>query len=75
MSIAHCMMFGVVKIYPFIMDYLGAQKIFYIFAVNSFIGVVFTYAYLPETLGKSFNEIESFFMGKEKSKESQSINK
>lgn len=56
-------MFGAVKVFPYIMDYLGAQQIFYLFAINSFIGVLFTYAYLPETLGKSFKEIESFFVG------------
>lgn len=63
-SIAYCMMFGVVKVFPFIMDYMGIQKIFYLFAVNSLIGVAFTYAYLPETLGKSFTEIQMFFMSK-----------
>lgn len=55
-------MFGVVKIFPYIMDHMGTQHIFYLFAVNSFMGVIFTYVYLPETLGKSFKEIEMFFV-------------
>lgn len=59
-------MFGVVKIFPYIMDWLGMQQIFYLFALNSLIGVVFTYAYLPETLGKSFKEIEMFFVSDQK---------
>ncbi|XP_031636936.1 facilitated trehalose transporter Tret1-like [Contarinia nasturtii] len=62
MSIAYILMFSVVKVFPYIMDYLGVQQIFYLFALNSFIGVLFTYVFLPETLGKSFKEIEMFFV-------------
>ncbi|XP_055316513.1 facilitated trehalose transporter Tret1-like isoform X2 [Sitodiplosis mosellana] len=61
-SIAYMLMFSVVKLFPYIMDWLGMQQIFYLFALNSFIGVLFTYAYLPETLGKSFKEIEMYFV-------------
>lgn len=61
-SIAYLLMFGVVKLFPYIMDWMGIQQIFYLFAFNSFIGVLFTYVYLPETLGKSFKEIEMFFV-------------
>lgn len=60
-SIAYLLMFGVVKLFPYVLDYLGMQQIFLLFAVNSLIGVLFTYNYLPETLGKSFDEIEMFF--------------
>lgn len=64
-SIAYVLMFGVVKIFPYIMDCLSTQHIFYIFTINSFVGVLFTYAFLPETLGKSFKEIESYFVNDE----------
>lgn len=60
-SIAYIIMFVVVKSFPFAIDWLGAQGIFYVFATNSFLGVAFIYAFLPETLGKSFNEIENYF--------------
>lgn len=63
-SIAYILMFGVVKMFPFVMDYLGIEKLFYLFAVNSLFGVIFTYFFLPETLGKSFKEIEMFFDAK-----------
>lgn len=43
------------------MDHLGAPYIFYIFALNSLLGVLFIYYFLPETLGRTFNEIEQFF--------------
>lgn len=60
-SIAYILMFGVVKIFPYLLDFLGTQNIFYIFALNSLLGVLFTYMFLPETLGKSFEEIELSF--------------
>lgn len=60
-SIAYVMMFGAVKSFPYAMDYLGVQQLFYLFALNSFMGVMFTYLYLPETLGKTFKDIEMFF--------------
>lgn len=60
-SIAYVMMFVVIKSFPFAMDHLGAPYIFYIFALNSLLGVLFIYYFLPETLGRTFNEIEQFF--------------
>lgn len=63
-SIAYILMFAAVKLFPYVMDYLGTEKLFYLIALNSFFGVIFTYFYLPETLGKSFNEIEMFFVSK-----------
>lgn len=46
------------------MEYLGAANLFYMFAFNSLCGVVFTYIYVPETLGKTFQEISEFFTSK-----------
>lgn len=57
----YVMMFGVVKVFPYAMDWLGVQGIFYVFATNSFVGTVFVFIYLPETLGKSFEQIEAKF--------------
>lgn len=61
-SIAYVLMFGVVKLFPYIMDWMSIQHIFFIFTINSLMGVLFTYAFLPETLGKSFKEIELYFV-------------
>lgn len=55
------MMFGAVKMFPYVLDFMGTEQTFLIFAVNSFMGVVFTYYYLPETHSKSFMEIEKSF--------------
>lgn len=62
-SIAYVMMFVVVKTFPYLLDFFGPQKIFYSFALNSLLGAIFTYYYLPETIGKNFAEIETFFVG------------
>lgn len=59
---AYILMFGVVKAFPYVMECLGVEGLFYIFATISFITVLFVYIYLPETLGKSFDDIEKYFM-------------
>lgn len=60
-AMAYVLMFGVVKIYPSAIEVLGVQSMFYIFATASFLGVIFSYFFLPETLGKGFLEIEKHF--------------
>ncbi|XP_011494573.1 PREDICTED: facilitated trehalose transporter Tret1-like [Ceratosolen solmsi marchali] len=60
-SIAYIMMFGMIKGYVYMMDEMGAQGTFFFFSAASFIGAVFVYIFLPETLGKSFSEIEQYF--------------
>lgn len=61
-SIAYVMMFVVVKTFPYLLDIFGPREIFFSFALNSFLGAIFTYYYLPETIGKNFAEIEKFFV-------------
>lgn len=61
-AIAYVMMSVVVKTFPYLLDLFGPQQIFHSFAVNSLLGAIFTYYYLPETIGKSFAEIETFFV-------------
>lgn len=61
-GLAYVLMFGVVKAFPYAIDWLGPIGLFYLFAATSFLGVIFVFVVLPETLGKSFDEIESYFM-------------
>lgn len=60
-SIAYWIMTGVLKNFIFILDKIGAEGIFLFFCGSSFFGAIFVYAFLPETLGKSFPEIEKIF--------------
>lgn len=54
-------MFATVRIFPFALDWLGAEGIFFVFATTSFAGVIFIYFFLPETFGKTLEEIENYF--------------
>lgn len=60
-GIAYILMFGVVKSFPFALDVTGAEGMFFFFSVMSLAGVAFVYVFLPETLGKTLQEIEDYF--------------
>lgn len=60
-SLAYVMMFAVVKSYPYILKSMSIEGIFFSFSFISLIGSAFVYFFLPETLGKSFSDIEKFF--------------
>lgn len=60
-SYAYILMFGVVKLFPFVLDIFHISGCFYFFSFTSLINVVIVYFFLPETLGKSFEEIEKWF--------------
>lgn len=60
-AFAYVLMFVTVKTFPVIIQRLGARGVFYLFSGTSFVGAVFVFLCLPETLGKSFEEIEKHF--------------
>lgn len=60
-SVAYIFMFGVVKVFPFLLDSVKIQCLFCILAVINLCGVCFVFVFLPETLGKTFAEIERYF--------------
>ncbi|XP_012538454.1 facilitated trehalose transporter Tret1 isoform X2 [Monomorium pharaonis] len=60
-SIAYIMMFAVIKSYPYILKSMSIEGIFFSFSFISLMGAAFVYFFLPETLGKSFSDIEKFF--------------
>nr|CAH7737889.1 unnamed protein product [Callosobruchus chinensis] len=60
-SIAYVMMFAVVKVYPYLVDVITIQHLFFVLSVLNLFGFVFLYFFLPETLGKTFSDIQSYF--------------
>ena len=65
-SVAYVFMFGVIKSYPYALVAVGPQNVFFFFSIMSLIGTSVVYLFLPETLGKSFNEIENYFATRRK---------
>ena len=73
-AIAYIIMFGVVKAYLYVLDAIGTQGLFFFFSFMSLLGTGFVYLFLPETLGKSFSEIEKYFdNGVKKRKRDESL--
>ncbi|XP_043472225.1 facilitated trehalose transporter Tret1-2 homolog [Leptopilina heterotoma] len=65
-AIAYVVMFGVMKTYLYVLDAIGTQGIFFFFSFISILGTAFVYVFLPETLGKSFADIEKYFIDDKK---------
>lgn len=58
---AYVFMFAIVRTFPLALDWLGAEGIFFVFSATSLAGVIFIYIFLPETLGKTLDDIERYF--------------
>lgn len=63
---AHSFVFIVVKTYPFLTHVLQRHGTFILYGCFSFAGTVFFYLCLPETKGKTLQEIEDYFSGRTK---------
>lgn len=60
-AIAYIHMFVTVKLFIVVLDNIGIVSVFLIFSVCSFLLVIFVYFKIPETLGKTLQEIENYF--------------
>ena len=58
---AYLMSFVVIKFYPAMLDIMGNEFVFIFYGMISFIGVFYVYYIVPETKGKSLQEIENLF--------------
>lgn len=61
-AVGYLLMFGVVKIFPYLLGLYSMEVIFYLFAASSLCFCVFIYNFLPETFGKSLIDIENYFV-------------
>jgi hypothetical protein len=59
--IAYNFMFFAVKIFPYTLNMYGMEVMFYLFALSSCAFGCFVYFFLPETYGKSLNDIQDYF--------------
>jgi len=56
--------FVVTIVFKWIMQQLGQHGGYWLFAVCCFLGTIFVYFWVPETNGKSLDEIQLFFQPK-----------
>jgi facilitated trehalose transporter len=59
--IAYFFMFFAVKMFPYSLNMYGMEVMFYLFAISSFGFCTFVHFFLPETYGKSLNDIQQHF--------------
>ncbi|KAJ8680356.1 hypothetical protein QAD02_016143 [Eretmocerus hayati] len=74
-SHAHIFMFGMVKGYHSMVEKIDVQGVFCFYGFVALLGCIFIYSFVPETLGKSFIEIERHFNKNEMSDHSFSKEK
>ncbi|XP_041976552.1 facilitated trehalose transporter Tret1-like [Aricia agestis] len=71
--VAHLSVFSVVKTFPYVKAALHDYGAFGLYGCMSLSGMVFFYFYLPETKGRTLQEIEDYFCGRTKTLKKQSI--
>jgi len=61
---AHLFVFAVVKTFPLLQHVASNHGSFWIYGSISLLGTIFFYMYLPETKGRTLQEIEDYFSGR-----------
>ncbi|EAT35545.1 AAEL012288-PA [Aedes aegypti] len=59
----YTMSFIIIKVYPAMVHAMGNEYVFLFFGIVSVIGIGFVYMFLPETKGRTLEEIENYFRG------------
>lgn len=54
-----------IQLYTWLSNFYGIHVPFYIFAVSAFLIAIFSYCYIPETKGKTLEEIQIILKGKD----------
>ncbi|XP_035459301.2 facilitated trehalose transporter Tret1 isoform X1 [Spodoptera frugiperda] len=65
--VAHMSVFSVVKTFPFLKSQLNDYGVFGLYGTMSLLAIIYFYFYLPETKGRTLQEIEDYFSGRTKS--------
>lgn len=63
-SICYLMSFIAIKLYPSMVEVMGNEYVFVTYGIVSFFGIFFVQYILPETKGKTLEEIENSFKSK-----------
>lgn len=63
------------QVYQLMKDNFGFEYPFYIFSISCFIAATFTYFFIPETKGKSLDEIQFILKGQNYDNELERLNK
>ncbi|XP_034248910.1 facilitated trehalose transporter Tret1-like isoform X2 [Thrips palmi] len=61
-SIFNIFLFGFSKAFPSLERLLGSAGFFWLFSVSSVLNLLWSFLFLPETNGRSLNEIEDYFL-------------
>ncbi|XP_055595464.1 facilitated trehalose transporter Tret1-2 homolog [Uranotaenia lowii] len=64
----YVMSFIIIKLYPTMVAGMQSANVFIFYGVISLLGVIFVCLFVPETKGKSLEEIEAHFRGKQENK-------
>jgi facilitated trehalose transporter len=72
---AHMFVFTVVKTFPLLQQVAGVYGSFWIYGIVSMTGTLFFYFFLPETKGRTLEEIEDYFAGRSKTLDKAKVSK
>lgn len=72
---AHIFVFSVVKIYPYLTHLMDMHGAFILYGIISIFATIFFYFFLPETKGKTLQEIEDYFSGRISTLKTKKIDK
>ena len=61
-SVVAILVFTVVKVFPLAMAAFGASMTYGFFAVMCLGGTIYSFAFVPETRGKSVNELQDIYL-------------
>lgn len=62
-----------IKMYPFLVESLGSSTVFLIYGIISILATVFVFIILPETKGKTLEEIENLFKSRSERRSSSEV--